>query len=128
MAVYKARRFNQSTKKLGIADKVLLQVAEDIKQGIWEADLGGGVIKKRLPLQKGKRGGARTVLFFKSGYHIFFYDGWAKNTVSSKSAKEIEDDELAAYRKLATAFLAFTDRDIEKLINTGFLIEVANDK
>lgn len=63
MAVYKARRFNQSTKKLGIADKVLLQAAEDIKQGIWEADLGGGVIKKRLPLQKGKRGGARTVLF-----------------------------------------------------------------
>lgn len=128
MAVYKARRFNQNTKKLGIPDKVLQQAAEDIKQGLWEADLGGGVIKKRLPLQQGKRGGARTVLFFKSGCHIFFYDGWAKNTVSSKSAKEIEDDELAAYRKLATAFLAFTDRDIEKLTNTGFLIEVENDK
>lgn len=125
MAIYKAKRFSQNTKKLGITDEALLAAAEDIKQGVWEADLGGGVIKKRLPLRQGKSGGARTILFFRSGRHIFFYDGWAKNMVSSKSAKEIEVDELAVYRKLASAFLAFTDTDIQKLINNGFLVEVA---
>ncbi|HCP4311771.1 TPA: type II toxin-antitoxin system RelE/ParE family toxin, partial [Escherichia coli] len=50
MGVYKARRFSQSTKKLGIHDKVLMAAAEEVMQGIWEADLGSGVIKKRLPL------------------------------------------------------------------------------
>ncbi|WP_249544809.1 type II toxin-antitoxin system RelE/ParE family toxin, partial [Escherichia coli] len=53
MGVYKARRFSQSTKKLGIHDKVLMAAAEEVMQGIWEADLGSGVIKKRLPLQQG---------------------------------------------------------------------------
>ncbi|WP_368300580.1 type II toxin-antitoxin system RelE/ParE family toxin [Kluyvera sichuanensis] len=124
MAIYKAKRFNQNTKKLGITDDVLLKAAEDIKQGVWEANLGGGVIKKRLPLQQGKSGGARTVIFFKYDRHIFFYDGWAKNSVSSGNGKEIEDDELIAYRKLASAFLAFTDTDIAKLLATGFLVEV----
>ncbi|WP_176391300.1 type II toxin-antitoxin system RelE/ParE family toxin, partial [Escherichia coli] len=45
MGVYKARRFSQSTKKLGIHDKVLMAAAEEVMQGIWEADLGSGVIK-----------------------------------------------------------------------------------
>ena len=127
MAVYKAKRLNQNTKKLGITDNVLLAAAQDIEKGIWEADMGGGVIKKRLPLQQGKRGGARTIIFFKSGNHIFFYDGWAKSAVSGKGAKEIEDDELAAYKKLADSFLAFNDKQIEKLLTTGFLIEVKNE-
>ncbi|WP_425535813.1 type II toxin-antitoxin system RelE/ParE family toxin [Escherichia coli] len=96
MGVYKARRFSQSTKKLGIHDKVLMAAAEEVMQGIWEADLGSGVIKKRLPLQQGKSGGARTIIFFKSANHVFFYDGWSKSGLSSKGTKEIEDDELAA--------------------------------
>lgn len=35
MGVYKARRFSQSTKKLGIHDKVLMAAAEEVMQGIW---------------------------------------------------------------------------------------------
>ncbi|EEW1699952.1 TPA: type II toxin-antitoxin system RelE/ParE family toxin [Escherichia coli] len=104
MGVYKARRFSQSTKKLGIHDKVLMAAAEEVMQGIWEADLGSGVIKKRLPLQQGKSG------------------------LSSKGTKEIEDDELAAYKKMANAFLAFSNKQIEDLIETGFLIEVKNER
>ena len=119
MGVYKARRFSQSTKKLGIHDKVLMAAAEEVMQGIWEADLGSGVIKKRLP---------RTIIFFKSANHVFFYDGWSKSGLSSKGTKEIEDDELAAYKKMANAFLAFSNKQIEDLIETGFLIEVKNER
>ena len=102
--------------------------AEEVMQGIWEADLGSGVIKKRLPLQQGKSGGARTIIFFKSANHVFFYDGWSKSGLSSKGTKEIEDDELAAYKKMANAFLAFSNKQIEDLIETGFLIEVKNER
>ena len=122
MGVYKARRFSQSTKKLGIHDKVLMAAAEEVMQGIWEADLGSGVIKKRLPLQQGKSGGARTIIFFKSANHVFFYDGWSKSGLSSKGTKEIEDE------KMANAFLAFSNKQIEDLIETGFLSEVKNER
>lgn len=61
----------KARKKLGIHDKVLMAAAEEVMQGIWEADLGSGVIKKRLPLQQGKSGGARTIIFFKSANHVF---------------------------------------------------------
>ena len=33
MGVYKARRFSQSTKKLGIHDQVLMAAAEEVMQG-----------------------------------------------------------------------------------------------
>ena len=72
MGVYKARRFSQSTKKLGIHDKVLMAAAEEVMQGIWEADLGSGVIKKRLPLQQGKSGGARKLSFLNQQIMCFF--------------------------------------------------------
>lgn len=58
----------------------------------------------------------------------FFYDGWSKSGLSSKGSKEIEDDELAAYKKMANAFLAFSNKQIEDLIETGFLIEVKNER
>ncbi|EJB4930286.1 type II toxin-antitoxin system RelE/ParE family toxin, partial [Escherichia coli] len=57
-----------------------------------------------------------------------FYDGWSKSGLSSKGTKEIEDDELAAYKKMANAFLAFSNKQIEDLIETGFLIEVKNER
>ncbi|STH34909.1 Uncharacterized protein conserved in bacteria [Escherichia coli] len=58
----------------------------------------------------------------------FFYDGWSKSGLSSKGTKEIEDDELAAYKKMANAFLAFSNKQIKDLIETGFLIEVKNER
>lgn len=128
MSIFKARRFSQSTKKLGISDRALMVAANDVMLGLWEADLGGGVIKKRLPLQQGKSGGARTIIFFRSESHVFFYDGWSKNGPHCKGAKEIEDDELIAYKKMASAFLAFNNKQIQDLIETGFLIEVKNDQ
>ncbi|ENR1403961.1 type II toxin-antitoxin system RelE/ParE family toxin, partial [Escherichia coli] len=51
-----------------------------------------------------------------------------KSGLSSKGSKEIEDDELAAYKKMANAFLAFSNKQIEDLIETGFLIEVKNEQ
>ncbi len=98
MGVYKARRFSQSTKKLGIHDKVLMAAAEEVMQGIWEADLGSGVIKNVYPPTR-KEWWSQNNYLFKSANHVFFYDGWSKSGLSSKGTKEIEDDELAAYKK-----------------------------
>ncbi|MBW6087225.1 type II toxin-antitoxin system RelE/ParE family toxin [Escherichia coli] len=100
MGVYKARRFSQSTKKLGIHDKVLMAAAEEVMQGIWEADLGSGVIKKTFtPPTRKEWWSQNNYLFLNQQIMCFFYDGWSKSGLSSKGTKEIEDDELAAYKK-----------------------------
>ncbi len=87
-----------------------------------EADLGSGVIKNVYPPTR-KSGGWNNYLF-KSANHVFFYDGWSKSGLSSKGTKEIEDDELAAYKKMANVFLAFSNKQIEDLTKLAFLIEV----
>jgi hypothetical protein len=48
-------------------------IVGDLENGLWDADLGGGVYKKRLARAgAGKSGGYRTIVFFKSGERAFF--------------------------------------------------------
>ncbi|WP_426446325.1 type II toxin-antitoxin system RelE/ParE family toxin [Siccibacter colletis] len=127
MAVYRTRMFNGSTKKLGISEAALKKAACEVISGLFDADLGGGVIKKRVPLQLGKSGGARTIVFFRSGSHLFYFDGWAKSAVSGKGAKEIDDDELIAYKKFAAVYLGYGEAELSTLMTSGLLFEV-NDE
>ncbi len=47
--VFKTKTFDRWAKKL-INDRWLCQAAQEIMQGLYEADLGGGVCKKRIAL------------------------------------------------------------------------------
>jgi len=50
-------------RKVGIGDEVLCAAVEEMIQGLIDADLGGRVFKKRVPVPgRGKRGGARTIV------------------------------------------------------------------
>ncbi|WP_442958937.1 type II toxin-antitoxin system RelE/ParE family toxin [Providencia sp. PROV129] len=52
----------------------MINAVMDVFAGQYEAHLGSGVIKKRLPLQgKGKSGGVRMLIFYKQGRHLFLY-------------------------------------------------------
>ncbi|MDC9615956.1 type II toxin-antitoxin system RelE/ParE family toxin [Xenorhabdus khoisanae] len=125
MGLYKISSFKKSTKKINISDQQLLNAAQEVKNGKFEADLGGGVIKKRIAIHgKGKSGGIRVIIFFKVNNHLFFADGWSKNSISSKGAKEIEDDEWEAYKQLSKLFLSYTDNKISELITHGILEEI----
>ncbi|WP_118986876.1 type II toxin-antitoxin system RelE/ParE family toxin [Photorhabdus sp. CRCIA-P01] len=130
MAVYKTKIFNKKNdKKIHLSGSELIKAAHEVMAGSYEANLGGGVIKKRIPLLgKGKSGGARTIIFFKVGKHLFFADGWAKSDLSSKGAKEIEDDVLASYKDLAKDLLDFNDTQINKMIELSLLVEVKDDQ
>lgn len=55
-------------------------VVEEIKQGLFDGDLGGGLFKKRIPKQgTGKRSGYRTLLATKNQCKYFFVYGFSKN-------------------------------------------------
>lgn len=64
MRVYKNIEFKKSARKNSISDKDLLAYAAEIENGLVDAALGAGVLKKRVSGRgKGKSGGFRTLVF-----------------------------------------------------------------
>lgn len=110
-------------KKTRLTDSVLCYAAGDVITGVFEADLGGGDIKKRLALHQGKRGGVRTVIFFRQGTNLVYYDGWVKN-LSSKYAREIDEDQLDTYRDVARMFFRANSEVMSLLVRSGMVREV----
>jgi hypothetical protein len=50
-------------RKTGLPEDALCDAVSEMTRGLVDADLGGGVIKKRIALPgQGKRGGARTIV------------------------------------------------------------------
>ncbi|MEQ4663291.1 type II toxin-antitoxin system RelE/ParE family toxin [Providencia rettgeri] len=128
VAFYKISSFKRSTKKIKIMDKHLLKAANEVLAGVYEADLGSGVIKKRIAINgKGKSGGVRVIIFFKVSHHLFFADGWEKCNIAAKGVKEIEDDELDAYKNLSRLFLNYTDDKIADLVLHNILEELTDE-
>jgi hypothetical protein len=61
--IFKTRHFNRWARKANLPDSPLCQAVTEIRQGLIDADLGGGIIKKRVALPgHGKRGSTRTLL------------------------------------------------------------------
>jgi hypothetical protein len=59
--VFKTRHFSRWMRKTELTDSVLCAAVTEMVQGLIDADLGGGVVKKRIALAgRGKSGGART--------------------------------------------------------------------
>ena len=65
--VFKTRYFSRWMRKTELSDELLFAAVTEMAQGLIDADLGGGIVKKRVGLSgRGKRGGART--FFVYGF------------------------------------------------------------
>jgi len=123
MSVYVTKEFARFARKVGLADAKLLQAAQDVAAGHYDADLGGGVFKQRVARQgSGKSGGFRTIILFRVGSHSFFAHGFAKSDKANVSAKE-----LKALKRLADVLLGFSEEQLEAAQTAGELNEVEND-
>ena len=114
------KEFAKWADKNQVAMRDLSAALDEIGQGLVDADLGGNLVKKRIPLQgRGKRGGARAILCGKQGDRIIFLHGFAKNEKSDLSPKE-----LAAFRRLADVLVALEAAQVAEAIDRGIFIEV----
>ena len=94
-----------------------------MERGLIDADLGGHVMKKRVAVGgRGKRGGVRTLLAYKSGNRAIFVYGFAKNVRTNGST-----DELKALKHLAKELLSYSDKTLTKAIQHGALVEVEDN-
>jgi len=120
MRIFKSRPFTRFAIKSGISDAALCKAIMDAEQGLIDADLGGGVIKQRVARKgQGKSGGFRTMILFKAGTRAFFVHGFAKN-----ERDNINDDELTAFKKLATKMLDYKDAELTEAVNKNTLTEI----
>lgn len=122
--VMKTRHFHRWAKKAGLLDNALLFAVSEMIKGLIDADLGGGVLKKRVALPgKGKSGGTRTLLATNRSDRWIFVSGFEKNERANISTKELE-----ALKMLAGDLLALSPAQINEALDSGALLEVLDEK
>jgi hypothetical protein len=99
---------------------LLLEAIKRAERGLIDADLGGGVIKQRVPREgEGRSGGYRTLIFDRQGQRTVFVDGFAKSDLDN-----ISRDDVLRLRELAREFLNYNAGQVASLVRAGAWIEV----
>ena len=95
-----------------------------MEQGLIDANLGGGVVKKRLALPgRGKRGGARTLVATNKGDRWFFLFGFEKNERANITAEELE-----GLRVITRQLLGMTSEQLDEAVRDDSLQEICHDQ
>ena len=119
---FKTRHFQRWMRKTELSDALLLEAVTEMVAGLIDADLGGGVVKKRIGLaRRGKRGGARTLVATNKGNRWFFVFGFEKN-----ERDNINNEELEGLRELASSLLALTASRLDAAVTDGTLQEICS--
>ena len=123
MAIYTTRWFDRWARKQGLTTPSLCAAVREMTEGLYDADLGGGLFKKRIGRPgQGKSGGYRTLVATNRGKRWVFVFGFPKNERSN-----IDKDETEALKKLAAHLLSLTPQALGKAQSAGELIEVDCD-
>jgi hypothetical protein len=124
MRIFKIRAFVQFAAKKDIEDKDLIKAIQEMEDGLIDANLGGGVYKKRVARQgQGKSRGYRVIVCFRQGNRSFFVYGFAKS-----DQENISSDDLADFKDLARLLLNMTEERLELEIGLGTFVEVKEGK
>jgi len=95
-----------------------------MEAGLIDADLGGGVFKKRVAMAgRGKRSGARTLVASNLDDRWIFLFGFAKNERAT-----VSDQELKVLQIIGQTFLNFSADEIDTAIHEGQLQEIPHDE
>lgn len=118
--ILKTRLFVRWMRKASLQDDALRTAIEEMERGLVDADLGGGVFKKRIALSgRGKRGGARTLIATNRENRWIFVFGFEKN-----DRENITQAELAFLQGIARDLLECSESALKAAIDKGELQEV----
>ena len=121
MHVFKTKVFARFARRQGLDDESLCDVVSRAGRGLIDADLGGGLIKQRIPRRgQGRSGGFRAVIVWRRKGRSIFVHGFAKN-----ERDNIDDADLADLNELATLLLSYGSQQLDKAVAAGELVEVS---
>jgi hypothetical protein len=122
--IFKTKKFDRWARKAALTDELLCLAVTEMERGLIDADLGGGVFKKRVALPgKGKRGSVRTPIATNRNDKWFFVFGFEKNDRANITTKELE-----ALQLLAGDLLVLKEEQLRLAITDGILLEVTIEK
>ena len=117
MSIYKTRWFDRCAR---MSARTLCEAVREMQAGLYEADLGGGLLKKRIARPgQGKSGGFRTLVATNKGGKWFFVFGFPKNVRGN-----IDRDEEESLEKLASHLLSLSPQALTTAERAGELMEV----
>lgn len=123
IAIYKTQWFDRWARKQGLTASRLCTAVHEMRAGLYDADLGGGLLKKRIARTgQGKRGGFRMLVATNKGSRWIFVYGFPKNERSN-----IDKDEEDALKHLAAHLLGLTAQSLDQAERAGELMEVHCD-
>ena len=123
LRAFKTRYFQRWMRKTELTDAALSKAIEEMACGLIDADLGGGVVKKRIGLAgRGKSGGARTLIATNKGDRWFFMLGFEKNELDN-----ISERELRTLQDYAADWLNRTATQLNDAVANGALLEITDD-
>lgn len=118
--VLKTKHFARWMRKTELTDEALCAAVDEMQQGLIDADLGGNLYKKRVGIaNRGKRGGARTLLATNLGSRWFFIFGFEKNEKAN-----ISHEEKISTLELAADLLMITEPVLNERIKLKMLEEI----
>ena len=115
--VFKTAWFAKHASKVGISNSELCQAIQEMNKGLWDANLGGNVFKKRLNENR-----HRSIVLSKTDTYWFFTFLFAK-----ADQENISKDELNGFKKLAKDFGQLSDTEISAMLTNDSLEEICND-
>jgi len=110
-------------RKTDLTDGALCVAVSEMEAGLIDADLGGGVVKKRVALPgRGKSGGTRTLVATNKGNRWFFVFGFEKNQRANINKRELE-----ALQDIATSLLRLNSNQLDAHVGNEALQEICHD-
>lgn len=114
------KTFSKWAANQGISIGDLTLALEEVGKGLFEASLGGKIIKKRIRFAgQGKSKSGRTLICYQKDSMAIFVHGFAKNEKANLSSKELE-----AFKELAKILFAYSEAEIQKALENEVLFEV----
>ena len=120
MRVLKTKNFARWARKERIDDSLLAAAVAEMRRGLVDANLGGGLLKKRLARPgAGKSGGYRTFVASNRSDRWVFLLGFAK-----KDREDLDDAELSDFKRIGQGYVEMSEQAILRLLATGQLQEI----
>lgn len=111
-------------RKTELTESALCLAVAEMSGGLIDADLGGGVVKKRVAMPgRGKSGSARTLLATNKASRWFFVFGFEKNERANVSSNEVQ-----ALQQLAADLFRLSPDQLDEHVASDALKEICHDK
>ena len=115
------RQFSRWMRKAELTESALCLAVTEMSN--IDADMGGGVLKKRVALPgRGKSASARALLATNRASRWFFVFGFEKNERANVTGKEVE-----ALQQLATDLLRLSPSQLDEHVGSDAWKEICHD-